>query len=205
MSNPTGSTNLAANLGYVWTDGDVYEILQTDTVEGAAAGASFSGLGVDNYPHQVLLNKIQYTHNKQLTDEGNIAYLLSFIAQLTSNLVASSGSGGNSGWAQVEVTDSSRGTIPWIVQWGEVLFGVRLGAGLYGPYSFARAFPNACLNMQITTITNSAADGGYGSGKNVIMMANDVPPSATAFSIYNNQEAPSSNSAMGFYYLAIGF
>ena len=46
MANPTGG-HLTENLGYVWADGDVYEIAQTDTAEGAASGASFAGLGVD--------------------------------------------------------------------------------------------------------------------------------------------------------------
>jgi hypothetical protein len=198
VSNPTGGY-LIANNSYAWTSGDVYEIAQTDTVEGAAVSASFSGLGVDNAPHQVLLNKIQYVYNKQVVDEQNIAYALAFLGGFASDVA------GSGGWATVQVQDSSRGMVQLVMQWGQVLFGVRLGAGLYGPYSFARAFPNACLNIQITTITNGAADGGYGSGKNVIMVPNDLPPSAAGFSIYNNVEAAASNSAMGFYYFAIGF
>lgn len=64
MSNPTGTKYLQANSGYVWADGDVYEIPQTDDVEGAASGASFSGLGVENQPHQKLLNKIQWLYTR---------------------------------------------------------------------------------------------------------------------------------------------
>lgn len=63
MSNPSGSVYLQANNSYAWAYGDVYEIPQTDTTEGAATGASFSGLGVDNQPHQVLLNKAQWLYN----------------------------------------------------------------------------------------------------------------------------------------------
>lgn len=63
MSNPSGSIYLQANNSYAWASGDVYEIPQTDTTEGAATGASFSGLGVDNQPHQILLNKAQWLYN----------------------------------------------------------------------------------------------------------------------------------------------
>ena len=90
MSNPTGSTYLQANNTYTWADGDIYEIPQTDQLEGAATGASFSGLGVDNQPHQVLLNKIQLTHKNQITDEANISTLLTFKSLFTS-LVGVSG------------------------------------------------------------------------------------------------------------------
>jgi hypothetical protein len=199
MANPTGTVYLTASNSYAWTNGNVYEIPQTDTVEGAATGASFNGLGVDNQPHQVLLNKVQFLYNRMVgVDEPNISYALAFLGGFASDA-------GGTGWASFEVTDSSRGNMQLIIQWGEILFGVRLAAGLYGPYSFARTFPNMCLNIQITTITNGAADGGYGSGKNVIMVPNDLPPSASGFSIYNNAEAAASNSAMGFYYFAVGF
>ncbi len=70
MANPTGTVYLTAAPGYVWTDGDVYQIPQTDQVEGAATGASFGGLGVDNQPHQLLLNKIELIHNHQLYRRG---------------------------------------------------------------------------------------------------------------------------------------
>ena len=60
MANPTGSSFLVPNTGYIWQDSDTYLILQTDQVEGSATGASFSGLGVENQPHQILLNKVSY-------------------------------------------------------------------------------------------------------------------------------------------------
>ena len=94
MSNPTGTVYLQANAGYVWTDGDVYEIVQTDEVEGAATGAAFSGLGVDNQPHQVLLNKINYVHAHQLTDEANIATLQALTGLITSHV-------GTNGWLKL--------------------------------------------------------------------------------------------------------
>jgi hypothetical protein len=67
MANPTGSAYLQANSSYTWTDGDIYEIVQTDQQEGAATGASFGGIGVDNQPHQVLLNKVQWLYTRITT------------------------------------------------------------------------------------------------------------------------------------------
>ena len=86
MANPTGTQNLTENPAYVYTDGDVYQIPQTDTVEGAATGASFSGLGVDNQPHQVLLNKTKVLRVNQLADEVNISTLLAFKALFNGTL-----------------------------------------------------------------------------------------------------------------------
>ena len=37
-----------------YTANEIYEIQQTDPVEGAGTGASFSGIGVSNEPHQQL-------------------------------------------------------------------------------------------------------------------------------------------------------
>jgi hypothetical protein len=141
MANPTGSTYLAANSGYTWVDGDIYQIPQTDQVEGAATGASFSGLGVENQPHQVLLNKIQLTHTKQLADEVNITNLLAFQALFTS-------AAGPSGWAKIGELDTSRGQIDLIVQWGTInLIGSNYSTVLASTplsFSFPIAFPSAC-------------------------------------------------------------
>jgi hypothetical protein len=78
MANPTGTQNLTENPAYVYTDGDVYQIPQTDTVEGAATGASFSGLGADNQPHQVLLNKTKVLRVNQLADEVEYQHAAGF-------------------------------------------------------------------------------------------------------------------------------
>jgi hypothetical protein len=141
MANPTGSKYLAANSGYTWVDGDIYQIPQTDQVEGAATGASFSGLGVENQPHQVLLNKIQLTHTKQLADEVNITNLLAFQALFTSAV-------GTSGWAKIGELDTSRGQIDLIVQWGTIsLIGSNyslLVSSTPLSFSFPIAFPSAC-------------------------------------------------------------
>lgn len=109
--NPTGSTYLSANLNYVWQDGDVYLIPQTDTVEAAGSGASFNGLGVANQPHQQLLNKTQQLHIKQLADEATLASLESFFESFQSDL-------GAAGWIKIADTDTHAGPIELILQWG---------------------------------------------------------------------------------------
>jgi hypothetical protein len=99
MSNPTGTTYLQANPNYVWADGDVYEIPQTDTIEAAAAGAAFGGLGVVNQPHQLLLNKINYLKQQSVQASSDIA---------------------PAGWYKIEDTDQNLGAIQLIVQWGSI-------------------------------------------------------------------------------------
>jgi hypothetical protein len=148
MANPTGTTYLIANLFYSWTDGDVYEIPQTDTVEGAATGASFGGLGVDNQPHQVLLNKVQYTRMKQLADEENMAALQTWEGLFTSTV-------GQSGWYKVGVQDSNRGQISIIEQWG--IGQIPSGGSLV--FALPIAFPNAAWAI---TATVQAASGSSG-------------------------------------------
>jgi hypothetical protein len=140
LANPTGSTYLQANQSYTWMEGDVYEIPQTDTLEGAATGASFSGLGVVNQPHQLLLNKIDYTHVKQLTDETNISALQTFAALFASSV-------GPSGYLKLGAQDVSKGQIDIIVQWGTIsLIGQSFSALINSTplnFNFPIAFPNA--------------------------------------------------------------
>lgn len=102
MANPTGTSNLQANQAYVWMNGDVYLIPQTDEVEGAATGASFSGIGVENQPHQVLLNKIQWLYTLLTNQPHGVAVLGgngTFIvpAHVTSLWIRAWGKGGNGG------------------------------------------------------------------------------------------------------------
>jgi hypothetical protein len=155
MANPTGSTYLQANTGYVWTDGDTYEIVQTDQVEGGTPGvvgvgeASFSGLGVENQPHQILLNKIQYTHAHQLADEVNISNLLTFSGLFTSAV-------GLNGYLKVGAQDVNRGQIDIIFQWGTIntigLPPQASGAQQFG-FNFPIAFPNAIWSLNAWVFT----------------------------------------------------
>jgi hypothetical protein len=96
--NPTGTIYLQANPSYVWADGDVYQIPQTDTIEGAASGASFGGQGVVNQPHQVLLNKIGYLKKASVQGSSDV---------------------GISGWYQFADNDTNAGLIRPTIQWGK--------------------------------------------------------------------------------------
>ena len=100
LSNPTGTVYLQANPNYVWADGDVYEIVQTDTIEGAASGASFGGLGVVNQPHQMLLNKLGWLKKQSVQGTSDV---------------------GSSGWYQFADVDQNLGQISPIVQWGQIV------------------------------------------------------------------------------------
>lgn len=123
MSNPTGSIFLSANQNYVWQDGDIYQIPQTDTVEAAAPAASFGGLGVANQPHQILLNKLNQIHSKQLIDESLLTLLGSLIFKSTVGLngagqfVGGTNPNGLDGSLTVGSTDQSAGIIQLIIQW----------------------------------------------------------------------------------------
>jgi hypothetical protein len=152
VSNPTGTVYLQANPSYAWTDGDVYEIVQTDEVEGASTGAAFAGLGVDNQPHQVLLNKINYIHGKQLIDEANITALQGLTQLITSDV-------GLNGWLKLGAEDVNLGQIQLIIQWGTIsLLGF---AGSSVPtiitFSFPIAYPNAIWMLVPYYETNSTA------------------------------------------------
>ena len=152
MANPTGTVYLQANNSYVWTDGDVYEIPQTDQSEGAAIGASFGGLGVDNQPHEALLNKAQLLHKNQLADEANI-YALQTILTLTSAV-------GLNGWMKLSSNDVNLGQIYPILQWGTISVlpygGPSNKAPVLFPFSFPIAFPNAVWVLLAYAESNNA-------------------------------------------------
>jgi hypothetical protein len=156
MANPTGTTYLTANSGYLWTDGDVYEIVQTDQQEGAAIGASFGGQGVDNQPHQILLNKIQYTHSRQITDETNITVLQAFKGLFTSRV-------GANGYLKLGAQDVNLGQTDIILQWGVIsLLGVARGMLVNGAFtfSFSIPFPNAVWRIIPWFESNNASGEG---------------------------------------------
>jgi hypothetical protein len=113
MPNPTGSTYLQSDSAYLWTDGDIYQIAQSDTVEGAGVGASFGGDGVANQPHHVLLNKIDWLHRHLQTDENNLSIIVAALAAFTSSATPT-------GWLKATSTDVGPigGQIQLILQWG---------------------------------------------------------------------------------------
>jgi hypothetical protein len=92
-----------------FTANEIYEIQQTDPVEGAGAGASFSGIGLSNEPHQQLANRTAFLYGRQNTNIANIAALQSFVAGFTGLLKTA-------GYLKIPLTDVSRGPAVAIIQ-----------------------------------------------------------------------------------------
>ncbi|MGH7119750.1 MAG: hypothetical protein ACREFP_12295 [Acetobacteraceae bacterium] len=125
-----------------YTANEVYEIQQTDKVEGAASGASFGGIGVSNEPHQQLANRTAFLFNQQQTDKGNIGTLQGQVAFLLGLIgphgIYATSIAGNWNWS---VPQSITGVIFCLVGGG--------GGG---------------SNCQASSITQNASGPGGGSG-----------------------------------------
>lgn len=94
-----------------------------------------------------------------------------------------------------------------IEQWGTIDFGSNKSEGLYGPYDFPYPFPNACLNIQFTTITPEYP-GQDALGDNVIKLSHSYMPTKTQFWVWNDQIAEDSytiDAARGFTWRATGW
>ena len=180
-----------------FTSNEVYQIQATDPVEGAASGASFSGTGVSNQPHQQLANRTAFLKQRQDVNISNIGVLQAFQVLFT-GLMA------QNGYLKIPVADINKGLIQYIIQWGFVNWG-RPGNphGLYGPYTFPIAFPNACEVFLPITIDPNASSSS--NGEDVIMVPFTDLPTATQFWVYNNALGAGNDSNSGFYWIAIGF
>src|SRR5260370_18789737 len=115
---------------------------KTDRGEGGGRGESGSGLGVDNQPHQVLLNKTKVLRVNQLADEGNISTLLAFKALFSGTL------GANEAGSifKIPFLDSAHGLIQLIIQTGQSVYtgtDADAPAFLNWPFSFPNAFGNS--------------------------------------------------------------
>src|SRR5271155_5219142 len=94
-----------------FTANEIYAIQQTDPVEGAAALASFSGLGVTNQPHQQLANRTAVLKGRQDTNINNISVLQAFVAGFTGSLQTN-------GYLEIPLNDVQRGQVSALIQWG---------------------------------------------------------------------------------------
>src|SRR5208283_1952530 len=181
-----------------FTSNEVYQIQATDPVEGAASGASFSGTGISNQPHQQLANRTAFLKQRQDVNFSNIGALQAFQALFT-GLMA------QNGYLKVGVNDINKGLIQYIIQWGSVNYGTPQGEGLYGPYSFPIPFPNACEVFLPVTLTPEAP--GHGSaGDNVAMMSATNLPTQTQIWVWNDWiTTNATDKSQGFIWIAIGF
>lgn len=94
-----------------FTANEIYEIGQTDPVEGAGTGASFNGIGISNQPHQQLANRTAFLKQRQDTNIANLGLLQSFVAGFTGALQTN-------GYIRIPIADIQRGPIVAIIQWG---------------------------------------------------------------------------------------
>ncbi len=179
-----------------FTANEIYEIQQTDSVEGAAPGASFSGIGVANQPHQQLANRTAFLKGRQDVNIGNIATLLAFMGEFTSLLAAN-------GYLKIPVTDINLGERIAIIQWGSFFPSGGDGDDVAYTIDWPIAFPNACV-WAATCLSNSQGIVNTGKlemevqsfNKNSGVFRSDKFSAAIAGSAVPND---------GFYWISIGF
>jgi hypothetical protein len=120
-----------------FTANEIYAIQQTDPVEGAAAEASFAGIGVSNQPHQQLANRTAFLKQRQDININSIAALQEFVASFTSNLSVTGG------WFTLAQNDQSRGAVSLMVQYG--IYPNPINANGTFAFNWSKSFPNICL------------------------------------------------------------
>ena len=178
-----------------YTANEVYELLATDPVEGAASGASFGGIGLSNQPHQQLANRTAFLKQRQDTNIANIATLLGFMGMFTGSLQPS-------GYLKIPIADVSRGSTIAVVQWGRIAPGGGLANDQDWPVTWPIAFPNACL-WAAATLSNAADD--IHTGKLVMETVSVSAASGVFKSDFIGGSDQTQHVNDGFYWLAIGF
>jgi hypothetical protein len=177
---------------------EIYELQQTDAVEGAASGASFGGIGISNQPHQQLANRTALLKQRQDVNIGSIAVLQAFVARFTGLLQAN-------GYIQIPVADVSRGPITAIIQWGYyALPQAGIPSDTEYPVTWPIRFPNTILTPPLATNVyfqtggrNTVASAVSWNAVGGIFVL-DVPNSSYGAFIGNER-------SNGFSWLAIGF
>ncbi|MGH7986959.1 MAG: gp53-like domain-containing protein [Candidatus Binataceae bacterium] len=178
---------------------EIYEIQQTDPVEGAGIGASFNGIGISNQPHQQLANRTALLKQRQDTNIANIGVLQLFAAGFKGLLQTD-------GYLTIPIADSVRGNSVAIIQWGYFRLGaVTIGKDTQYSLSWPMAFPNAILlpplasNIYVASggmsLTASPVSWNTRSGTFVL----DVPAAL------HSQGLAGQETTGGFAWLAIGF
>ena len=88
-----------------------------------------------------------------------------------------------------------------ILQWGSVTGS--FSQGLLGPYGFPIAFPNACFNLQLTTISPESAGGA--AGDDFFQVPSTNMPTPAQFYAFCDLISSGIDRANGFYWFAIGY
>jgi hypothetical protein len=182
-----------------FTANEIYAIQQTDPVEGAGAGASFSGIGVSNEPHQQLANRTAFLHGRQNTNIANIGALQSFVAGFTGSLKTA-------GYLKIPLTDVSRGSAIAIIQWGYYALAQQsIPNDTQFTVSWPIPFPNAILlpplatNVYYSTVGGNTAASVISYGVSGATFVLDVP------GILLQRAGLGDEQSNGFSWLAIGF
>src|ERR1700722_6109003 len=89
---------------------EIYELQQTDAVEGAASGASFGGLGISNQPHQQLANRTALLKQRQDVNIASIGVLQAFMAGFIGSLQTN-------GYITIPINDVAGGPLAAIIRW----------------------------------------------------------------------------------------
>ena len=140
-----------------FTANEVYELQQSDQVQGQAVGAAFGGIGNDNEPHQQLANRTAFLKGRQDTNIANIGSLQSFVALFTGLM-------GPNGYLKIPYNDVSKGLIELIIQWGVIVVAGQANSAIVNALltqNFPIAFPNACQRLLPYWETNMTS--GFGA------------------------------------------
>ena len=147
-----------------FTSNEVYQIQATDPVEGAASGASFSGTGISNQPHQQLANRTAFLKQRQDVNIANISTMLGFMGEFQGSMQLN-------GYVELPFNDIARGSIVAIVQWGTYSLMGQSPAALKNAtwtVNWPVAFPNAAFwflaNWQTNALGTANSDEGAFSG-----------------------------------------
>jgi hypothetical protein len=182
-----------------FTADEVYRIAATDKVEGAATGASFSGLGISNQPHQQLANRTAFLKQRQDTNITNIGALQAFVAKFTGSLQTN-------GYLKVPLADVGRGAVVALIQWGYyTLSAASIGIDSEYTVVWPIPFPNAILIPPLATNFYKRTGGGNTAASVVSYdltggtFVLDIPGVLVA----SGQSLPEVSN--GFSWLAIGF
>jgi hypothetical protein len=185
-----------------YTANEIYEIQQTDPVEGAGTGASFSGIGVSNEPHQRLANRTAFLYGRQNTNIANIGALQSFIAGFSGALKIN-------GYLKIPLTDVSRGAAIVIIQWGYYALAQQaIPNDEQFTVAWPISFPNAILlpplatNVYYQTRGRNAVASVVTYGASGATFVLDVPGNLPGDPTTPPYTGELSN---GFSWLAIGF
>ncbi len=180
-----------------FTANEIYEIKATDSVEGAASGASFGGLGLSNQPHQQLANRTAYLYGRQNTNIANLGILQAFKAGFTGSLQPS-------GYLTIPITDISRGAVAALIQWGYFpLSDQKVANDEQFTVNWPIIFPNAILLPPLATNVY-ASTSGFNTVASVVAYSRtggtfvlDVPGGTSL--------GATGERSNGFSWLAIGF